>query len=266
MRILLHGGFHKTGTTSLQAALVAHRPILAARMQIETLRRNPGLLQATEAARAFSVDGDRPALDRALQGWVAGLSVAAGQDLVISSEDFAGHMPGRFGLVDYRAAVVTLSAVVQALGARFLGAEITVLLTTRAAGPWLTSLHWQLAQHPELTLKQRRFCKDFAAAAQFDAVIQPLRPALSDRARLEVVPLESLVGGRLGPVEAVYDLMGLPAALRDSLPIPPRKNSRVAEGLADQFVLLNRAKLPVDELVRAKTAMQGVMLSLERED
>ena len=265
MRIVLHAGFHKTGTTSLQGALGAHGPALAGCLRVETLRTSPGLSVATEAARAFSRQGDAGALGLAMAEWAAGLAEGRG-DLVISSEDFAGHMPGRHGLVDYRAAVMTIPAAVRALAARFAGAEVVVLMTTRAPEPWLKSLHWQLSIHPDLILKQRRFCKEFAAAAQFGAVTDPLAAALDGAARLVVTPLESLVGRRLGPVEAVYDLVALPDPMRDSLPALARSNARVAEGLADQFVLLNRAKLPHAELRRAKSAMQGMMLALESED
>lgn len=266
MRILLHGGFHKTGTTSLQAALVAHQPALAARLHVETLRHTPGLSRATEAARAYSLHPDALALEHAMQDWALALPDLGGRDLVISSEDFAGHMPGRHGLTDYRAAVTTLPAAAQALGLRFPGAEIVVLLTTREATQWLRSLHWQLSIHPELMMKQRRFCKEFAGAAHFDSVTGPLAKALDGVARLEVVALESLAERRLGPVETIYDLLGLSHALRQGLPGLPRRNVRVAEDLADQFVLLNRAKLPPAELRRAKSAMQGAMLALEDED
>lgn len=271
MRIVLHGGFHKTGTTSLQSTLAAHAEALAPMVEVQTLRRCQDLSQATEAARDFSRQGDAVALSQAMADWANGLpdldvQGADGRDLVISSEDFAGHMPGRFGLLDYRAAVTTLPAAADALAARYPGAEVIVLVTIRAAEPWLKSLHWQLSIHPELTLKQRRFCKEFAPAADFQAVTDPLRDALGGRARLVLTPLESLVTRRLGPVEAVYDLLSFPDGLRDSLPALPRSNARVAEGLADQFVMLNRAKLPAAELRRAKSAMQGLMLSLERDD
>ena len=266
MRVVLHGGFHKTGTTSLQAALAAHAPALEGRVRVMTLRKDPALALATEAARTFSRQGDRGALEQAMTTWAQSLPDTGGADLAISTEDFAGHMPGRYGLTDYRAAVVTLPAAVAALAARYVAADITVLMTTRAAEPWLKSLHWQLSIHPELTPKQRRFCKDFASAAQFDAVLTPLRAALGAAARLVVTPLESLMGRPLGPVEAVYDLVTLPDDLRASLPALPRSNARVAEGLADQFVMLNRAKLPTAELRRAKSAMQGLMLDLERDD
>lgn len=267
MRIILHGGFHKTGTSSLQAALAAHRAALAGRVGVQTLHLSPGLSKATEAARAFSVAPDLARLRAAMADWAAGLAAewTAGGDLVISSEDFAGHMPGRFGVADYGAVVQVLPVAAEALGARFPGAEVVVLMTTRAAEPWLKSLHWQLSLHPELQLKQRRFCKDRADLARFDRVLEPLGRALEGRARLEVKALETLAARRLGPVEAVYDLLDLPADLRDGLEPVPRSNARIAEGLADQFVRLNRAGLPEAELRRAKSAMQGVMQALEAE-
>jgi hypothetical protein len=265
MRIVLHGGFHKTGTTSLQAGLEAHRPALAGRVLVQTLQLTPELARATEAARAFSLRPDAGLLQTAMADWVAGLPDPAAHDLAISSEDFAGHMPGRFGVPDYRAAVATIPAAVQALRGRFPGAEVTVLMTLRAAEPWLKSLHWQLSIHPELMLKQRRFCKEFAAAAAFEAVTGPLAQALAGAAVLRLASLEGLTLRRLGPVEAVYDALDLPDTLRASLRALPRRNARAAEGLADQFVTLNRAKLAPAELRRAKSAMQAVMQALEAE-
>ncbi len=41
---------------------------------------------------------------------------------------------------------------------------------------------------------------------------------------------------------------------------------RSVEGLADQFIMLNRAKLPPEELEQAKMAMRSVMRMLEGEE
>jgi hypothetical protein len=266
MRIVLHAGFHKTGTTSLQVTLAAHRTALAGHAHIATLSLTPGLVRATDAARAYSLDHDLASLQAGMRGWAHGLSVPEGLALIISAEDFAGHMPGRFGLVDYRAAIDTIPAAVSALRDRFPAAQVQVLLTTRDARPWLKSLHWQLAMHPEMMLKQRRFCKDFASAADFAAVIAPLTRALAGQAGVTAVPLEALVGRRLGFAEAVYDLAALPDGLRAALPPVGAHNRRSVEGLADQFVALNRARLPKDELERAKIAMRGVMQFLDSDE
>ncbi len=263
MRIVLHVGFHKTGTSSLQAALVAHGPDLADFAHVETRRISPGLVTAAEAARAFSVNPDLAALGRGMAAWVAALPALQGKLLLASTEDFAGHMPGRFGLVDYRAALQTVPAAVAALRARFVGARVLVLVTTREAEGWLKSLHWQVAQHPDLMLKQRQFCKALAGAAQFDAVTGPMAQALQGMAEVHSVPLETLTARRLGPVEAVYDLARLPDPIRDRLPVVHARNRRPETGLADQFVALNRAKLPEEELARAKQMMQSLMRDIE---
>lgn len=255
MRILFHAGFHKTGTSSLQRALMAHAPALMG-VQVEVRQTSAAFSAAAEAARAVSVGGSVDSLRARLVEWVAGLS---GADLIASSEDFAGHMPGRFGLVDYRAAGVVLPEVVRALRARFAGVVVDLLFTTRVAGPWLTSLHWQLAKHPEMRLKQRRFCRDFAAAADFEAVLSPLAVALAGQAVLHRVALEDVAGCRLGPVEAVYDVLGLPHSLRDALPVVAKANVAPPVGLADQFVTLNRAELSAEDLQRSKADLALLM-------
>lgn len=266
MVIVLHVGFHKTGTTSVQSSLSAHAAALVDMAHIETLHLSDGLSKATESARAYSQFSGTMALRAGMEAWVAGLPDLGTRHLLVSSEDFAGHMPGRFGLLDYRAAVKTVPAAVKALKTRFPAANLVVLVTTRAAEPWLRSLHWQLAKHPFLQLKQRRFCKDFACAADFDCIINPMTAALSGCADVSVQPLETLTTRRLGPVEAVYDLMGLPDLLRDTLAPIPVQNRQVLDGMADQFVRLNRARLPPEELRRAKSAMMGLMASLDDPD
>lgn len=268
MRIILHAGFHKTGTTSLQAALAAHGPALADFARIETLKLSPGLSAATGAARAFSQNGKMAALQAGMQQWAQGLAPPDGRVLLISSEDFAGHMPGRFGLKDYRAAVETVPAAVAALWGRFAEAapEIAVLFTLRAPEPWLKSLHWQVALHPDLTLNARQFCRSYAGAADFAAVLGPLGRALGARARLVTVALEDLAARRLGPVEALYDLAAMADGLRQGLVPLAQHNRQSIAGLADQFVRMNRAGLPHDELRRAKSAMVRVMRALEEDD
>jgi hypothetical protein len=265
MRIVFHAGFHKTGTTSLQQALVAHQAALAEVAHVETRALSPRFAAAADAARALALSdtaGAAKALRQSLADWACGLPDLTAKALLASSEDFAGHMPGRHGLPDYRAVQQVMPAVVAALRARFGQARITLLYTTRAAEPWLRSLHWQLSKHPDLRLKQRRFCKDYAGAADFAAVLTPLRRALAGQAEVAEVALETSGTRRLGPVAALYDLAGLPAALCDGLPVAPQANVSPPVDLADQFITLNRRGLPPTELRRIKRDMTSLMLGL----
>ena len=74
MRIILHAGFHKTGTTSLQSALAAHRAALVPLWAVHTAALSRPLSRVGKAALAASTD---PAamddLQAALTLWAAGL-------------------------------------------------------------------------------------------------------------------------------------------------------------------------------------------------
>lgn len=253
MHIVLHAGFHKTGTTSLQSALAAHRTALSPQWVVQTAALSRPLGRVGKAA--LSASTDPAALDElrtALALWLAGLRPGPG--LLISCEDIVGHMPGRHGVQDYAAASHLLPEVVRALHTRFPAAQIEVLLTTRAGPDWLRSIHWQLSKHPEMQLTARGFARRYASAANPGPVVQALVPLLAP-ARLHVVPLETLAPRRLGPVEAVYDLACLPDALRASLPPVPRVDRSPPLDLADTFVRLNRAGLDPEELDRMKHEM-----------
>lgn len=254
MRIVLHAGFHKTGTTSVQEALAAHAGVLAPQIAVKTRTLSPALVTAAEAARDFSIGRlDEAALCAALEAWVADLPPAPG--LILSCEDLAGHMPGRPGVVDYRAAAVIVPRAAAALLARFPAASLSVVLTTRAAAGWLPSIHWQLAKGGQMRLKQRRFLRDFAGAAEFAPILQAVAAELPAPARLVPLALESTAGLRLGPVEPLYDLAGLDPPGIAALPALPPANRRPPVDLADSFVELNRSDLPRPEVDRIKKDM-----------
>ena len=193
MRIVVHAGFHKTGTSSVQAALAAHRAALGPRFLVQTAALSRPLAAVGRAALATSVEPSAlPGLRNALALWLGGLR--SHQGLLISCEDLVGHMPGRLGRMDY------------------------------------------------------------AAAADPGAILRDLGPLLAP-ARLHEVPLELLAPRRLGPVEALYDLIHLPDALRNALVPVPRVDRNTPLDIADTFVRLNRAGLDPDELDRIKHEM-----------
>ena len=98
-RILLHGGLHKTGSSSVQAALRAHAPHLAPDWQI-LLAEGRAARKMQEAARLMSRGPDlarRRLFRRLFSLWLAEIDLSEGQGLVVSCEDLAGHMPGHPG-------------------------------------------------------------------------------------------------------------------------------------------------------------------------
>lgn len=257
-RIVLHPGFHKTGTTSAQAALAAHAAALAPVALCLALSGSDPLLRlAATEARRFST-GRRPALARmqqALALWLADLRLAPGQALILSAEDFAGHMPGDRGVTDYRAAAPLARALAGALRDRFPGADITLVYGTRAPQGWLASLHWQLAKHDAMTDDAAAYAARFRDAVQVGPLLR--RIARLTGARVLAAPLEIHGPRRLGPVEALYDAAGLPEPLRATLPALPPANRAPAQGLADAFVALNRQQMTRADRAAAKARLRG---------
>lgn len=255
--VIFHAGFHKTGTSSLQAALRLHGPALDPLFAVQTRATCPALLAAADAARDFSADPTPQSATRMashIDLWASGLTLRAGQGLLVSCEDFAGHIPGRFGVPDYRAALPIATALRSALRRHLPGRPLTFLFTSREPHSWLRSIHWQLSKHDELTLGPRRFARAYAAAADFAPLLSSLRAALPDTP-LHEADLASLAPRRLGPVEAIYDAACLPDDLRACLPVPPHANATPPHDLARVFVKLNRSDLPRPEIRRLKREM-----------
>ncbi len=85
-------------------------------------------------------------------------------------------------------------------------------------------------------------------------MLTTLRAGLPDTPVTEAA-LADLAPRRLGPVEAIYDVAGLPDVLRASLPVQPLSNRAPTHDLARVFVTLNRSDLPRDEIRRMKRDM-----------
>jgi len=246
-RLIVHAGFHKTGTTSIQKALKAHRAQLRPHVRIGL---RPAMVGLCEAARAYSVS--RSALDLGLvQYEAAELAtdwVGATGTLLLSSEDLSGHMPGRRGLRSYDAAPKLVTAMVAAWRAVIPDLEITFVYTTRTAAPWLASCHMQHLRATRITLAQEDYVRDFAASADLNDIVDQVRAAVPDIA-VRRFALED------GPFAPLLQLAGIPDPL---WPDMPHRNRGEPDSLRAALLAINRSDLS-DEDARAarKAAMQA---------
>ncbi|WP_339768212.1 hypothetical protein [uncultured Pseudosulfitobacter sp.] len=238
MRIIIHAGFHKTGTTTVQKTLRANREDLRPHCRI-ILR--PGMVALCEAARAYSVS--RSQTDLALiqyeaaalaDGWAA-----RGKDIVISSEDLAGHMPGRRGLTAYDATPRIMKALVQAFAAAAPDAQQVLYFTTRAAAPWLRSCYVQHLRATRITQDADEYAADMAGSANLDQIVAQVADAVP-HVQVIAQPLEACTTP-LGPLAPLLDLLGGidPATLT---PRPP-DNTAPPQGKIDAMLALNRSAL-----------------------
>jgi len=262
IRVVIHAGFHKTGTTSLQSSLAAHAAWLAPQILVETRALSPAFAAAADAARRYSnrrSPSDMKALHGTLADWIDGLGLRPGQCLLASSEDFVGHMPGDRTVTDYSAAIDIAPAIAETLRRQIGdGLELTLLYTTRAPEAWLKSIHWQLAKHHSLDLGFDHYSRQFGDAADLGRVVTAVRDALPG-GMVAQAALEDLATRRLGPVEAIYDLAPVDPGLLGSLPAKPRINQSPPYDLAEAFMALNRLGIPRATLTRIKRAILGVI-------
>ena len=254
MRVILHPGFHKTGTSSLQACLAANRTTLAPHARIVLLDE---LTEACRCATHYCISHD-PFDLAGFTGAFAQMceDVAANaQTLLISCEGLSGRTPGKKGIVDYRAAVPLAAAMAEGVKAVFGGkTKLTLVYTTRQSPGWMSSAWRHNLYGYRITEDFDAFCNRCAGAADFAAITGAVAQKLR-RAEVISVPLETVQDAALGPAEAVLHLLDLPAALRASLRNPGLRNAGRDTDTTAAMLALNRSDLPDDEVKRRKLAL-----------
>jgi len=142
-RVLIHAGFHKTGTTSAQAFLRENREVLHKNTRL-ILRHQ--LKQTFPRANEYSRTGSLKQLQRFQNNFSAILADIPSDDdrqIVISEENLAGQMPGKKGVYGYDALPPLLNAMLECLNTAFTTPpEVTVYFSTRETEGWIKSI-WQ---------------------------------------------------------------------------------------------------------------------------
>ena len=253
-RIILHPGFHKTGTSSIQATLRANRPALKPHVVLRLRWHMKDLLHAT---RGYSTWRDPITLlkvERRFESLLEALPPMPRRTLVISAEELAGHMPGRDDLVDYCAAPELMFAMWQIAQRRFPKAEITVHLSTRAPESWLRSAYWEHVRSSSMTLDLKTFTARYAPAAQLDTMVSDIAARLP--CPVQHVSLESCHALPLGPATPLLELCALPADVMSKLVQPPPVNVRPPDKVLQALLDANRQHADDPQARRsAKTAI-----------
>ncbi|WP_319824822.1 hypothetical protein [Thalassovita sp.] len=246
-RVIVHAGFHKTGTTSLQALLERNDKRLSpyAAIYLKT-----ALGRARFLGRWY---GQRPSL---LRLWLFRLGfrtflrrIPDSPVIVISRESFSGMMLGFRGARikpprSYAPMAIPLAqAIIREVRRRFgPDTQIEFLYTTRETEPFLNSA-WRHV------LRTSRLKQDYTA---FRATFSPL-PDLqteADRIAQAIAPvpvhtaaLETYADDPLGPGRAILDLLGVPEKTRAKLRPVDHHNPGQSADLSARFLSMNRSKM-----------------------
>ena len=252
-RVVVHFGFHKTGTSSAERTLLANADALGATHVVAGRKSWP---KASTRAKQYSVSRspkDIAVMVEALRGRFHNLDIGA-RGLIVSNVDFSGRLPGLPGIRDYSAVPAILNGVIEAIRGKLdPGAEIILLASIRAREAWVQSLYWQ-------TLKVQRLTEDFETYAArlapfpgFEETIDDIRRALPGDVTLKTTALEEGAGTPLGPVTPILETAGVaPDAIAALQPTAARKVQPDQEVL-DLFLEMNRSELSGEELQATKT-------------
>jgi len=258
-RIIVHAGFHKTGTTSLQAFVETNKSILKPWADIH-LKTDLG--RARYLGRWY---GQRPVFWRlwmfrhGFRRFLSGIPDAP--TIFISRESFSGMMPGFFrrngaqvtAYVDQ--AVPLAHEIILGLRRRFgPSCQIEFLYTTRQGQPWLKSLHAHIVRTSSLRDDFEAFQRRFGPPPNLDHQAGTIATAIAP-VKVHVATLEDAAGHRLGHGRAVLSLLGVPRRDWPRFGDSSHNNLGQSDALTDEFLEMNRRERSGPELKAAKKAM-----------
>ena len=258
-RVIVHAGFHKTGTTSLQLYLARHRRAFAPyfRYYGQNDFKHAGTRARIYAQRRFP--WRLAAFRRALRRFLA--TVPDCETLVLSRENFSGAMPGHRDwrgrpLQDFRRAAVPLLTVVVAELTRRFGpdTEVELLYTTRDLESWLRSVYGHLLRSIHLTEDFEAFRAQFPAMPPLDSEAALI--ARDVGCKVTIRPVEDFAEEKPGPALAVLELAGVPEDIWRRFAPAERANSGESGAVQAEFLALNRSGKSRAELKRIKDRMR----------
>lgn len=252
MRVLVHPGFHKTGTSSLQQAVLAQRDVLEARVRLLLIN---DMRAAIRIARRYSVHPSQSRLDAfkaAFYDFAHTIDATDPRPLLISSEALAGQIPGRKNVVAYDATPALVKVVTDVLNER-LGSDTSMVVwfTTREPDAWQRSAYWQNLRSTRITEDFETYRGRLHRAAKLDDVVTLVREGLATSARVVSTRIEKCGAEPLGPLGEALDLLEVS---KRGLFSVPTKNVQ-PPGAAEEFLRLNRSTLDDAALKETKTKL-----------
>jgi hypothetical protein len=258
-RVIVHAGFHKTGTTSLQDFLNQNKSALAPYMAYY------GKMDFLDAGAHARIYAQRPfphrlfKFRRSLRAFLE--SIPNHSTIVLSRETFSGGMPGHRTLsgrlmTSYQRPAKRLAKVIiQEIRRRFgPEAEITFFYTTREREDWLRSVYGHLLRSIRLTDDYESFRARFPQLLGPEAEAQKLTRALAP-VQVVTASLEAYATAPEGPAAALLDMLAIPSATRNALRPVPRRNTANAPAVQARFLRLNRSIRNKSKLKAAKNAL-----------
>ncbi len=254
--VVIHAGFHKTGTSTIQQVLRKNRSVLKPHLAV---RLKPQMKDLLHAARGYSTWRDPLTLAKASRRFdalLAGLPGMPRRVLCLSAEELSGHMPGRGDLRNYGAAPVLVEQYAAILRSRFPETPVRFLFGVRKPEAWLRSAWAEHVKSSSMTLDFDAFAKAYASGAR----LAEMAEAAAERTGCEVqtMPLEDHEND---PARPLLELCEVPADVQRELVPVSAVNRRLPEAVLLDLLAANRA---YEDRDARKAAKQAILAEAEQ--
>ncbi|MEX0286128.1 MAG: hypothetical protein AB3N23_16095 [Paracoccaceae bacterium] len=243
-RVVIHPGFHKTGTSTVQRALRVNRAVL--KPHLRSILKPP-LKLACHASRGYSTWRDPISLHKFRRRFRAALDEIGGmprRSLLISAEELSGHLPGRGELADYSAAIPLARAMYRSVQEVFPDTETVFFFSTRMPESWLRSAYWQHVRASNMTLDFDDYAARYEGSADLDAIVDAVAEAVPER--VERANLDTTTTLQAGPLTPLLDLCEVPLRDRAAL-VMDTVNEHLGEDVLQQLLEVNRTTPDIDQ-------------------
>ena len=249
-RVIIHAGFHKTGTTSLQRFLEINAAALAPYVRVIL---KPQMEDLASCARDCSNATPpkrtaRAAFKKQFAALLKRTSLGKNQTLLISCEALVGRMPGRDNVEAFDAAPTLAEDMLTVASQHFGdGLGITFFYTTRAPDAWMHSAYAHLLQQTKFTMTVGEFATKYARASDLKATMSEISNAIAPH-KPEVSALEATSPQHFGPASDLLTLLDLPHQVIETLQPAPQVNRGGSAFEQRKMIAFNKSVLDGEEL------------------
>ncbi|MEZ5685960.1 MAG: hypothetical protein R3D78_08710 [Paracoccaceae bacterium] len=256
MRVFLHAGCHKTGTTSAQGFLFHNRERIWPHAALILPQRAQPVTRAVHACLDDPGPDGRVAITRAMADLLAGMDLHPKRRILVSAENLLGRMPLGLPPEPYPDAAPILRALVAAFEGLGWPVEVTIYLSTRPQKAWAESV-WAHQLRKDHLFPLTDDLPEFAARlgrVPLAEQVARIAAALPDLA-LHHHDLADLAEAPFGPGQPFLEFLNLPAEKRAAFtPVPPGQIAP-PRAISAKLLELNRSGLDRRALAAAKRAL-----------
>ena len=254
-RVIIHPGFHKTGTTSLQQFLDLNANALAPHVRVIM---KPQMEDVAKCARDCSNHAGfgsfllgpirRATFRRQFADLLVRSPLEQGQILLISCEALVGRMPGRDNVKAFDAAA-GLAKDMAHVAERHFGSDLdlTFFYTTRSAKSWMKSAYSHLLHQSRFTLSEAEFLAKYKRAGNLDEITHAITKVAAPH-RLITSALEETASQPFGPATDLLKLLELPEEVIKNLEAARHLNRKLTNAELDKLKRINSKDVDETEL------------------